>query len=90
MILKDCSGEHVFDFANIFCNSNHAVAAASGRLLQQVDLISEAAQLNRERLLRWIASWAGLSTVWHLEDGDSPDTALTIATIALEQLRATT
>lgn len=36
---KGLFGERAFDFANIFCNPDHTVAAAPGRLQQQVDLI---------------------------------------------------
>jgi streptomycin 6-kinase len=43
--------------------------------------------LNRERLLKWIIAWAGLSTVWMLEDGQKPDLTLTVADVALAELK---
>jgi streptomycin 6-kinase len=57
-------GDRAFDFANIFCNPLHAVALQPGRLARQVDVVSKAAGLDRERLLRWIVAWTGLSATW--------------------------
>lgn len=84
---KGLLGERTFDFANIFCNPNHAVATAPGRLLQQIEVISQAAHLNPDRLLAWVASWAGLSAMWSIGVGEDPDIALTTAQVALEELR---
>jgi streptomycin 6-kinase len=55
--------------------------------LRQVDVIADAARLDRYRLLAWIASWAALSACWHLEDGENPDTALVIARMAMSKLK---
>ena len=84
---KGLAGERGFDFANIFCNPGFGVATSPGRLARQVEIITEAACLDRHRLLAWIASWAALSAAWHIEDGEKPDTALAIAEIALNELR---
>lgn len=66
---KRLVGERGFDYANIFCNPDRQTAASPQPLSRQVSDVAEAADLNRERLLKWIIAWAGLSTVWMLEDG---------------------
>ena len=83
---KGLVGERGFDFANVFCNPDFGVATSPGRLVRQVEIITEAACLDRYRLLAWIASWAALSVAWHIEDGEKPDTALAVAKIALSEL----
>ena len=83
---KGLVGERGFDFANVFCNPDFGVATSPGRLARQVEVIAEAACLDRHRLLAWITSWAALSASWHVEDGEKPDTALAVAEIALNEL----
>ena len=85
---KGYIGERGFDFANILCNPDAALATCPGRLERQVALIAHEARLDPARLLAWIAAWAGLSAAWHLEDGTPPETALAVATTALAALRA--
>jgi len=83
---KGLIGERYFDFANIFCNPYFEIAATPGRLMKQVVVVAEAADLDRRRLLEWIVACAALSAAWHLEDGEKPDTALAVAEIALNDL----
>jgi streptomycin 6-kinase len=84
---KGLIGERGFDYANLFCNPDHGTATAPGRLVRQVEVVSEAAGLERRRLLQWILAWAGLSAVWHLSDGTTPETALEAAQLADAELR---
>lgn len=79
---KGLWGERAFDFANLFCNPDHATATRAGRLEKQVAIVCAAAQLEAQRLLAWITAWAGLSALWHIEDGQAPDTALAVADAA--------
>jgi streptomycin 6-kinase len=79
---KRLLGERGFDFANIFCNPDPAIATAPGRLARQATVVAEAAGLERKQLLKWILAWAGLSAVWFLEDGVKPELDLTVAEIA--------
>lgn len=79
---KGLVGERGFEFANLFCNPDRETAAAPGRLARQVAVVSDAAGLERGRLLKWILAYAGLSTAWSLEDGDDPGVALAVAEIA--------
>lgn len=68
---KGLKGERGFDYANLFCNPDHSVATAPGRLLRQVEVVAHAAQLERGRLLHWILAWAGLSAAFLIEDGET-------------------
>lgn len=84
---KGLIGERGFDFANLFCNPDFTVATSLGRLTRQADIIAETASLDRHRLLSWVVAWAGLSAAWHIESEGNPETALAVATIALDALR---
>jgi streptomycin 6-kinase len=83
---KRLVGERGFDFANIFCNPDPAVAAAPGRLARQSHVVAEAAGLERVRLLKWILAYAGLSAVWFLSDGVKPELDLAVAELAAAEL----
>lgn len=72
---KGLLGERGFDFANIFLNPDlsdpsRPVATAPGRFERRLDVVAQAAGLERQRLLLWILAWAGLSASWFLGDGD--------------------
>jgi streptomycin 6-kinase len=89
---KHLVGERTFDFANIFTNPDLAdptrpVATDPGRFARRLEVVIEAAQLDRDRLLRWIIAWTGLSAAWFLGDGD-PNAAidLHIASLAAAEL----
>lgn len=83
---KGLVGERGFEFANLFCNPDRETAIAPGRLARQVEVVADAAGLERGRLLKWILAYAGLSVAWSLEDGDVPDVALKVAEIAGTEL----
>jgi streptomycin 6-kinase len=83
---KGLVGERSFDYANMFCNPDHATATAPGRLARQVRIVADAADLERARLLAWIVAWAGLSAAFSLEDGLNPDGALKIGELAAAEL----
>jgi streptomycin 6-kinase len=75
---KRLEGERGFDYANLFCNPDHAIALAPGRLARQADIVARAAGLERQRLLQWILAWAGLSATWLIEDGEDELVAPTL------------
>jgi streptomycin 6-kinase len=83
---KRLIGERGFDYANVFCNPDHRTATAPGRLARQVDVIAEAASLDRTRLLKWILAWAGLSAVWFINDGMPAHTDIDVANLAAAEL----
>ena len=79
---KHIIGDRAFDFTNILCNPNGEVATRSGRLARQVDVIADAAALDRERLLRWTVAWGGLSAAWLERDNQPPGHALEVGEAA--------
>lgn len=83
---KGLIGERAFDFANIFCNPDAEVALSQGRLARTLSVVADAACLDRDRLLRWVLAYAGLSAAWSLEDGDDPGLALAVAEMAAGEL----
>jgi streptomycin 6-kinase len=83
---KGLIGERYFDYANIFCNPDAEMVTMPGRLPRQVRVVAEAAHLERHRLLAWIVAWAGLSAAFLVDDGLSPDEALTIIELAAAEL----
>jgi streptomycin 6-kinase len=88
---KRLLGERGFDYANLFCNPDlsdpaHPVATIPGRFARRVEIVAEAAGLERKRLLQWILAWAGLSAAWFLGDGVSPETDFRVAELAAAEL----
>lgn len=83
---KGLIGERCFDFANLFCNPDLETALVPGRLARQVDVVAQAAKLERKRLLQWIVAWSGLSAVWMLQDGMKAQLQLDVAEIAVREL----
>jgi streptomycin 6-kinase len=85
---KRLTGERGFDYANLFCNPELATVAAPGRLVRQLDVVVEAAGLERRRLLQWIMAYAGLSAAWFLGDGDrvAAEADLAVARLAAAEL----
>ena len=80
-------GERGFEFANIFCNPNVAEAAEPSRFAGRLAVVTEAARLERNRLLLWILAWCGLSAAFSLEDGDAlPLDLLQVAELAAVEL----
>jgi streptomycin 6-kinase len=83
---KRLVGERGFDYANLFCNPDHETATDPGRFLRRVEVVTEAARLERKRLLQWVLAWAGLSAAWFLGDGTPPETDLAVAELAAAAL----
>jgi streptomycin 6-kinase len=84
---KRLVGERSFDFANIFTNPDladptHPVATMPGRFARRLDIVIDATGLERQRLLRWILAWTGLSAAWFLGD-DDPLAAIDLKVAAL-------
>ena len=83
---KGLYGERGFDFANILCNPDEASAQAPGRFPLRIAIISQAAGVERRRLLQWVLAWAGLSATWMIEDGAEPGGRLALARLAVSAL----
>jgi len=83
---KGITGERTFDYVNILCNPNAKIALSQGRLAKQVSVISQAAGLSPDYLLKWTVAWCGLSSVWSFNDGERTSIAFDAAKIALNEL----
>lgn len=88
---KGLIGERGFDFANIFTNPDldnpiPRVATIPEIFKQRLSIVTETAGLERERLLKWIISWCGLSTIWSLEGNEASSIALEVAALAIDEL----
>ncbi len=83
---KGLIGDRAFDYANVFCNPDMALATTPGRLQRQAAVVSGATGIERARLLKWILAYAGLSASWMLEDGESPELPMAVAEIAAAEL----
>lgn len=83
---KGLLGERTFDFVNILRDPDEEVALRPGRFARQVDVIAEAASLDRTRLLQWTLAFACLSAVWILDDSDTPVLDLAVAALAAYSL----
>jgi streptomycin 6-kinase len=79
---KGLLGDRYFDYANIFCNPDAAMATAPGRLLHQAGVVGRAAGLKVDLLMRWIFVYSALSASWSIADGDDPAFVLRVAEIA--------
>lgn len=83
---KGLVGERGFDYANVFCNPDRETATAPGRLARQATIVAEASGLERERLLKWVLAYAGLSAAWRLDDREAPHLPLAVAEAAAAEL----
>ncbi|MFD1701862.1 aminoglycoside phosphotransferase family protein [Methylopila henanensis] len=83
---KGLMGERAFDYANLFCNPTVDLAREPNVLARRLKIVSAAASLDPERLLKWVLAWAALSAIWNVEDGKTTDPDLTIAEIAAAEL----
>ncbi len=70
---KRVIGERGFDYANLFCNPDLATAADPACFAARIEIVSAMSGLARERLLRWVIAWTGLSAAWFVEDGEPCD-----------------
>ena len=88
---KGLLGERGFDFAAMFLNPDLAdpsrpVATDRKRFLRRLEVVAGAGNLERQRLLKWILAWSGLSSVWSADDAKAAGIAVTIARFAEAEL----
>lgn len=76
-------GHRVFDYTNILCNPDQAIAEA--QFARRVSLIAELAGFPETALLEWTVAWAGLSASWSAEDGAMADEERTLRIGALAE-----
>ena len=85
---KGLFGERGYDYANLFCNPELSTCTQRERFLRQLTVVTQAANLDRQRLLMWIMAYAGLSAAWFLEDNELDYVAsrMCIARFAADEL----
>jgi len=88
---KRLIGERTFEYTILFCDPDLGdpsvkLAVRPEIFARRLEIVSEAAGLERRRLLDWILAWTGLSAVWMIEDGKSPEIELRVAEFAVAAL----
>lgn len=76
---KRVYGERGFDYANMLCNPEEEFGLAPERVAGRLEIIAEAAAIERRRLLQWLLAYTGLSAAWWLGDGNEEDAAHPLA-----------
>lgn len=81
---KGVLGDAGYDFANMICNpdAETAIAHLDGRLA----IVAEMSGQPRERVVRWLLAYLGLSAAWTLSVGGDPWQALAILEAAQTRL----
>lgn len=72
---KSVIGDRAFEYTILFCDPDLAdpeppVATVPGRFERRLEIVLAKSGLERERLLKWVLAWCGLSAAWFLEDED--------------------
>lgn len=80
---KRVIGDRGYEYANIFTNPELSIVAQPERFARQLEVVTEAARIERSRLLRWIIAYAGLSAAWFLEDDDEESATQDMAIAAM-------
>ncbi|GGY90976.1 aminoglycoside phosphotransferase family protein [Pseudoduganella plicata] len=85
---KRVTGERYYDYVGVLCNPDLKTCIDPIRFAKQVDIVVDAARLERRRLLRWVMAHAALSAAWFLEDGErnEADNELAVARLARQAL----
>lgn len=81
---KSVIGDRAFEYTILFCDPDLAdpeppVAILPGRFERRLEIVLAKSGLERERLLKWILAWCGLSAAWVFGDDDDPAIELVIA-----------
>lgn len=68
-------GDRAFEYTILFCDPDLAdpeppVATLPGRFERRLEIVLAKSGLERQRLLKWILAWCGLSAAWFLGDED--------------------
>ncbi|QGM10152.1 APH(6) family putative aminoglycoside O-phosphotransferase [Stenotrophomonas maltophilia] len=88
---KRLLGDRAFDYTTMFsnpdlCGPGIHVATRPEQFAIRLEQVCALAELERTRLLRWIAASTALSAVWFRDDGDPAEIDETVARMALEAL----
>ena len=85
---KGLLGERGFDYANLIVNPDLPTVTDPARFTRQIHVVSQAAGLDRHRLLSWVLAFAGLSAVWFRQDESEVQAQqdLNVARLAIQAL----
>ncbi|MDH7795454.1 MULTISPECIES: aminoglycoside phosphotransferase family protein [unclassified Beijerinckia] len=83
---KPLIGDSAFDYANLFCNPNLETATDPQLFKARLARVCAQSGIERQRMLRWLIAWTGLSAVWFLEDHQSDDIDMGVMQLALAEL----
>ncbi|QLX27696.1 hypothetical protein HV271_11575 [Citrobacter freundii] len=67
-------------------NSASEIAVIPEIFKQRLNIVTETAGLDRERLLMWICAWCGLSAAWTLKSNGTISVTTRIAELAISEL----
>jgi streptomycin 6-kinase len=79
-------GERAYDYANILRNPDPQRVMQPGRFDDGRALIAAHADLDPDRLLRWIYAHAGLAAAWELADGHDPVRSMAVLNLCEARL----
>jgi streptomycin 6-kinase len=90
---KRLIGERSFEYTILFCDPDLGepglrLATRPEVFARRLEVVCEAARLERNHLLRWILAWTGLSAAWVLGDGGKPEIEFQVAALAAAALDA--
>lgn len=85
---KYIRGERTYDYAKLFCGPDERTALRPGYFRHRLQLVTRTAGLDPDRLLKWIAAYAGLAAARSLIDGNllQAQAQLEIAQLAMAQM----
>lgn len=78
---KAVEGDRSFDYVHHLFDPDEMPVPGLDAILHQLDLAARLADIDPARLRTWLMAWAGLAAVWWLEHGESPEPALTVASM---------
>jgi streptomycin 6-kinase len=79
---KGWAGDPAYDAVNLLRDRWHTMADLAKTLPYQLAAFAEAAELDRERVVRWVQACAVKDTLWSTEFGEPPERAAANKTVA--------
>lgn len=76
-------GERTYDFVNLFRNPNASIGNTPETFTRRVSQLERGADIDPQRLVRWIAAFCALCLVWDYYPQGSPDSDRELARLAL-------
>lgn len=67
---KAVIGDRAFEYTILFCDPDLADPEPPVAVERRLEIVLAKSGLERQRLLRWIIAWCGLSASWFMEDDD--------------------